>query len=343
MTAARIPLNTFGIPFGLAGLAGAWVTVAAYGRAPEAVGDALLVLAALSWLLVLGSYVRYVSTNRLALGRDLGDPVAGPFASLALITPMLLAAEGVYPHAQTAGRVLVDVFVVLTVLAGGWFTGQWIYTTLDLDKLHPGYFLPTVAGGLVAAAAAAEVGQQRLGEVMLGLGVICWLVLGSIILARLLFRPALPSPLLPTLAIEVAPPAVALLAYFALFGDRIDTITALLAGYGILMVIAQVRLLPVFMRLPFMPSTWAFTFSWAAVGTASIHWLNDTRPAGYQAGEYLVLAAVSALIGGIAVRTIIALRRRKFLPGSPGQTAAVTPAASVEQPLPPTDGQPVDA
>src|SRR5437763_1000958 len=101
---------------------------------------------------------------------------------------------------------------------------------------------------------------------MLGLGLICWLVLGSIILARLLFRPALPSPLLPTLAIEVAPPAVALLAYFAVFGDRIDTIAALLAGYGILMVIAQARLLPVFLRLPFMPSTWAFTFSWAAVG-----------------------------------------------------------------------------
>ncbi|WP_237539893.1 MULTISPECIES: hypothetical protein [unclassified Streptomyces] len=45
---------------------------------------------------------------------------------------------------------LVDVFLVLTVLLGGWFTGQWIYGPLELDRLHPGYFLQTVAGGLVA-------------------------------------------------------------------------------------------------------------------------------------------------------------------------------------------------
>jgi hypothetical protein len=60
--------------------------------------------------------------------------------------------------------------------------------------------LPTVAGGLIASAGAADVGQRRLAEVMLGLGMICWLVLGSIILARLLFRPLPPGPLLPTLA-----------------------------------------------------------------------------------------------------------------------------------------------
>ena len=72
--------------------------------------------------------------------------------------------------------------------------------------MHPGYFLPTVAGGLVAAGGAAEVGQRRLAEVVFGLGLICWIVLGSILLARLLVRPALPAVLTPTLAIEVARP-----------------------------------------------------------------------------------------------------------------------------------------
>ncbi|MGI8880622.1 MAG: hypothetical protein ACR2KJ_08985 [Jatrophihabitans sp.] len=140
---------------------------------------------------------------------------------------------------------LVD-FLVLTVLLGGWFTGQWIYAPVDLDRFHPGYFLPTVAGGLIAAAAAATVGQHRLAEVMLGLGTVCWLVLGSIILGRLLFRPLLPPPLQPTLAIEVAPAAVASLAWFALHGDAIDLVSSFVAGYGLLMVIAQLRLLPAY-------------------------------------------------------------------------------------------------
>ena len=45
-------------------------------------------------------------------------------------------------------------------------------------------------------------------------GMICWVVLGSIILNRLFFRPALPLALIPTLAIEVAPPVVAGNTYF---------------------------------------------------------------------------------------------------------------------------------
>jgi tellurite resistance protein len=314
MTAARVPLTFFGMPFGLAGLGVTWLTMADYGRVPQAVGDILLAAAAVAWLVVLAGYLHYILSVRSALVRDLLDPVAAPFASLALITPMLLAANGLHPHAPGAGRVLLDMFLVLTVLLGAWFTGQWIYGPVQLDTFHPGYFLPTVAGGLIASAGAADVGQRRLAEVMLGLGMICWLVLGSIILARLLFRPLPPGPLLPTLAIEVAPAAVASLAYFALDGDRVNTVAAFLGGYGLLMALAQVRLLPAYVRLPFMPSTWAFTFSWAAVATAATYWLNDIRPGGYRVGEYLVLAAISALIGGIAIRTLIAVGRRQLMP-----------------------------
>jgi len=326
MTATRVPLNFLGMPFGLAGLAGSWLTMAGYGRVPQALGEVLLAVSALVWLTVLAGYLRYVLSDRPALVRDLTDPVAAPFASLAVITPMLLAAEGLYPHAPGAGRVLLDVFLTLTVLLGAWFTGQWIYRPVELDNFHPGYFLPTVAGGLIASAGAAEVGQQRLAELMLGLGAVCWLVLGSIILGRLLFRPPLPSPLLPTLAIEVAPAAVASLAYFALRGDHVDTVAAFLGGYGLLMVLAQLRLLPAYVRLPFMPSTWAFTFSWAAVATVAIHWLNDTAPGGYRIYEYLVLAAISALVGGIAIRTLVAIGRRQLLP-KPVPAATVAPAA----------------
>jgi Voltage-dependent anion channel len=112
-----------------------------------------------------------------------------------------------------------------TSAAGATPTNQGFVTTF-----HPGYFLPTVAGGLIASAGAAETGQHRLAEIMFGLGIGCWLVLGSIILARLLFWPLPPAPLLPTLAIEVVLPAIASLAYFALHGDRIDTVTALYFG-----------------------------------------------------------------------------------------------------------------
>jgi tellurite resistance protein len=327
MARTRIPLNLFGIPFGLAELGESWQIMAGFGRAPGAVADVLFLLSALAWLAALLAYLRYLrASGWAAFGRDLTDPVAAPFASLAVIVPMLLAGDALYPHAATAGRVLVGVFLALTVLAGAWFTGQWIYRPLDLDKLHPGYFLPTVAGGLIAAAAAAEIGQRRLAEAMFGLGLLCWLVLGSIVMNRLFFRPLPPDPLLPTLAIEVAPPAVATLAYFAIRGGRIDPIVVGIGGYGLLMALAQLRLLPAYLRLPFMLSTWAFTFSWAAVASATLVWLHDDRLTGW---EYLVLAAITVLIGGIAIRTVVALARRQLLP-HPAPATADDPAVPTE-------------
>jgi tellurite resistance protein len=340
-----IPLNLFGVPFGLAGLAEAWLVLAGQHHAPALVGEIVLLVSAGSWLLVAAAYVLAVARRPSpwsALRGDLLHPVAAPFASLAVITPMLLASLGLFRYGETPGRVVTDVFIALTVLLGGWFTGQWIYGPLDVDRFHPGYFLPTVAGGLVAAAAAATVGQPLLAQVLFGLGVLCWIVLGSVILGRLLFRPPLPAALQPTLAIEVAPAAVASLAWFAMHGEHLDAVVAFLGGYGLLMVLAQLRLLPAYRRLSFSPGLWAFTFSSAAVTAVALIWLELGRPSGYRVWQYTAIAAVSLLVGGIAVRTLVAVWRGDLLPapptgdpvagaadpggrGEPGMTTTVSP------------------
>jgi tellurite resistance protein len=323
MAATRVPPNFFGFAFGLAGMSETWAIAAEDGRAPRVVGTVLAALSACTWLLVLVGYLRFAVANRSATMLDLLDPVAGPFLSLAVIAPMIWAVVGIAPYSLGAAKAIVDVFLVLTALLGGWFTGQWIYGALEVDKLHPGYFLPTVAGGLVASDAAAVLGQHTLAQVAFGFGVISWLVVGSLVLGRLFFRPQLPTPLLPTLAIEVAPAAVASLAWFDAHGDRIGVVAGILAGYGILMIIAQLRLLPLYARLPFMPSTWAFTFSWAAVASAALHWLNDDHPPGYKTQEYVVAAAVSVLVTAVAGRTLLAMQRRQLFPHTQLPTADV--------------------
>lgn len=320
---ARVPLNVFGIAFGLAGLATAWHVAAVWGFVPLGVSTGLFVLAAVAWVTCLVAYLRWALATSGRLVADLHDRTAGPFAALVVIVPILLAANGLAPYALPAARVIVDVLIVLVVTLGGWLTGLWMRGGTDIDRLHPGYFLPTVAGGLVASAGAAAVGQRRLAEVLLGLGLVCWLILGSMILARLILRPSLPDPLAPTMAIELAPAAVASLAYFSINGSRIDIVAAALAGYGLLMVLAQLPLMSRYRRLPFMLSTWSFTFSWAAVTATVVAWLGITRPAGSPLWTYLALAGLSVLIGAIGVRTIVALARRALLPAPP----AVRPGA----------------
>jgi tellurite resistance protein len=326
---SRIPPNAFGAAFGLCGLAGAWSAAAGAGLVAQWVAPALLAIAALTWLVVLVGYLAGVLARGGSLRGDLTHPVLSPFLSLALITPMILASAGIAPYAPVLGTVLTDVFAVLTLLHGAWFTGQLIYGDFALDQLHPGYFLPTVAGGLVGATSAAGVGQPVLGNVLFGYGVVCWFVLGSIILARLFFRPALPAALTPTLAIEVAPAAVAALAWFALRGGDIDAVAQFLAGYGVLMALAQLRLLPVFVRLRFSIGFWAFTFSWAAVASVVLHWLVETRPPGHVAWAWVVLVAITVLVGAIAVRSVVALVTGTLFPPSP--PAAAPPAGRALQ------------
>jgi len=206
------------------------------------------------------------------------------------------------------------VFFVATVLLGGWYTGQWIVAALDTDKFGPAYFLPTVAGGILGADSAASFGLIGLGWMSFGIGMIAWLMLGPIILNRLYFRPGLPAALIPMLAIVIVPSVIAGNAYFVLTGGRIDLLTYVLAGYTVLMTLVQLRLVPLYFKLTFSPGVWAFTFSYAATAAYALHWIHLEQFAGAAMLGYLMLAAITLFIGGIALRSLVALWQGKFLP-----------------------------
>jgi tellurite resistance protein len=324
----RVPPNLFAIPFGLTGLGVVWATMSKYDRAPRFVAEVLFAVAALMWLIILVRYLHYALVHRDTLRADLTDTVSSPFTSVIVIVPMLLAAQGVFPIAPETGRVLTNVFLALTVLLGSWLTSQWMSGPLDLDRFHPGYLLPTVAGGMLGSATASVVGEHQVAMAAFGIGLICWLSLGAVVVARLMFRPPLPLPLVPTLAIEIAPAATASIAWFAMNGDKIDTVAAVIGGYGLFMVLTQARFFPKLVKLPFMPSTWSFTFTWAAAAATVLHWLNDNRPAAAGVYEYLTAAAITVLIGGIAIRTLVAAARGQLLPRQAAPAATVRAGVS---------------
>jgi tellurite resistance protein len=164
---------------------------------------------------------------------------------------------------------------------------------------------------------------------MFGYGTICWLILGTIILLRLFTAPALPVPLRPTIAIEVAPPVVAGNAWFLLNGGHVDAVAAGLAGYAVLMVLVQLRLIPVYRRVPFGPGWWAFSFSYAAAFTVSVNWLAAGRVPGRTGWTVAVLAVLTLGIVALAVPTVRRLARGTFFPTA-GTTPMPTTAGDVQ-------------
>jgi tellurite resistance protein len=296
------------IPFGLAGLGATWRAAEKTLGTTAAVPTAIYIVTAGVWLIVVAVYMVQGPRKILA---DLRDPVLSPFPPLAAITPMILGAA-LATAAFTAGRILVVIFLAMTTALGGWVTGQWMAGGTSA-ALHPGYYLPTATGGLIGAGAAAQVHLHALAEASFGIGIFSWLLLGSLLLNRVFVGPMLPTPLLPTLAIEFAPPAVAGVAYFALTKGTINGLSAALGGYTVLMAITQLRFVPLYVRLRFSLGFWAFTFPYAAGATDALLWLTATRPRGFTAYGVVVIVLITALIAGIAVRTVVAAVRGQLL------------------------------
>jgi tellurite resistance protein len=262
------------------------------------------------------------------LRTELTDPVFAPFTALIVIVPMFLGVT-LAGHWRTAGQVVFGVALALTVAVGGWLAGEWIVADLRLAQWHPGYLLPTVGGGLIGAGGSAVLGHRTLAMAMFGWGLVCWLTLGTIILLRLFTVDSLPTPLLPTIAIVVAPPVVAGNAWFVINGGRIDATAAGLAGYAVLMVLVQLRLIPVYRRVPFGPGWWAFSFSYAAAFTLAVNWLAAERVAGRTAWIAVLLAVLTVGIATLAVPTVRRLVRRTYLPAPPPAVpAALVPAGA---------------
>ena len=308
-----VPANFYSIAFGLVGLARVWhLASSLYGLSVD-IGDALFLVAAVVFLLLFAVLmIKLVLAPKTVLA-DLTDPAIGPFFSLLPITGMLLAV-GLEPYAFEAARVLFLVFFVAMLLLGGWYTGQWIVAALDADTFGPGSFLPTVAGGLLGADSAASFGLTGLGWMSYGIGIISWLMIGPIIFNRLFFRPGLPAALMPMLAIVIVPPVIAGNAYFVLTSGRIDLLAYVLAGYTVLMTLLQLRLVPLYLKLKFSPGLWAFTFSYAATAAYALRWIHYKQFAGDAMLGYVVLAAITLFIGGIALRSLVAFWQGKFLP-----------------------------
>ena len=308
----RLTANLFAIPFGVGGLAQCWTIAAQRTSVPSWPGDVLWLAATALWLSVLIGYSLQLGNGRTLTG-ELADPTFGPFVALAAIIPMLLSGA-LARHARDAGHVVFVAALIATLLAGGWLSGQWILSDTTLARWHPGYFIPTVAGGLIAAATSANLDHRALAQFMFGYGAICWQVLGSIMLARLFTQPALPIALTSTIAIEVAPPALAGLAWFNINGGRADQVAFGIAGYGLLMILVQLRLIPLFRTVPFGPGWWAFTFSYAAAAAYLIRWLAVERVTGRDEVTWLLLVVVTLGYSIVVLRTVRAIAAGRFFP-----------------------------
>lgn len=313
-TTARwaVPASFFSMVLGLTGLGTDWRVASRLWALPAWVGEAVMAVAGAVWLALVVLYGLKWWHSTEAARAEIAHPIQCCFAALVPITTMLVGIA-VLPYARPLA-LLLCVSGALGVLAFGvWRHGGLWRGGRSVSHTTPVLYLPTVAANLVTAIAASALGWPELGQLFFGAGVLSWLALESLVVGRLFTAEEMPLALRPTLGIQPAPPAAALLAYSAITTGPPDLLAHGLLGYALLQGLLVVRLLP-WVRQPFTPSYWAFTFGITAVASATLRFAERGSDPVFAALAPVLFIAANVVVLGLFAATVLAALRGRLLP-----------------------------
>ena len=319
-----VPASFFGMPLGTIALGIAWQVASVLWGMPHAIGDGLVFLGSALWAALFVLYVLKWFWQRATAQAELEHPVQCCFVGLAGVVASL-ASVGIGHHSPTLALALFIVGAAWTLVFALYRTGELWMGGRSPESTTPILYLPTVAGSLVTSSAAAALGHAPWGELTFGAGVFAWLAIESVLVHRLYTSPALAPALRPALGIQLAPPAVAAVAYLNVGRGSPDLLAHALVGYAILQALILLRMWPWLRAAGASPAWWGFSFGAAALPTAAMKLVvrGDTGPVATLAPW--LFAAGNIVIGAIALTTIRLAIQGKLLPIS----AAPAPAATV--------------
>ncbi|WP_158865946.1 hypothetical protein [Leifsonia sp. AG29] len=304
----RIPLNTFAICFGIAGLATVWTSLTAAFGWDASTSAALWIVTAVSWVWLIVAHLHRGRHSTETLRSQLRHPAQGPIAAVIPIVGMLLGSQltGWWP---VGGIVLTAVSFAAAVFFGGWILAYWHRGSLNPEAFHGAYLLPTVAASFVSSIIAGRMHLTGVAVGAFAVGLFFWVVLLTVLLARLAFFPPLPDALTPTLAILMAPPALGGTAWFLIAGVRSDPVSAAFLGMLAVMIVLQLFLIGTYRRLEFTLGFWSFTFPVAAAASYAIEWTRLAAFPGWEAVALALALASTALTVAVAVGSVALVAR----------------------------------
>ena len=300
---------------------------------------AFLVIASALAVLLLPRYVSRLA-SRATFAGELGDPGAGPMLATWPAGLLVLASAWgkVGPTLVPTGvalwidALLLIVGAVLAVTVGTAWAAAILRATPGLEGVHGGWLIPPVMNLIVPLALAPLIAANPgmaptltlVGFAFYGIGVVLFIAMLTLLIARLALRDPHPAVLAPSMWIPLAPAGVIGLAFLRLtqaagqagVSDLAMTSAALVVaamgiGFGLwwsIFAIIELRRLRAAGGPPVHPGWWGFVFpigamalSIAAVGAA-------TSITGVEVVGALATVLLVAVWLLVAVRTIGMLR-----------------------------------
>ncbi len=305
------PASFFGMIMGLCGLGIAMLTAI-----PNA-GELILIKIYLGFVWVLAGLlfviygvkvIRYFS----AVMAEMRHPIKMNFVPALSISLLLLSVIFWKLNWPQASLVFWSIGAIAHFALTYWVLYHWIHHDhFQIEHSNPAWFIPIVGNIIVPIAGVHHVALD-INLLFFATGLVFWIVLKTILMNRIIFHALMPSRLIPTLFIFIAPPAVGFLSYLAINGGELDIFAKILYLFAAVMTLLMLVSVRKFLKLEFALSWWAFTFPLAAMSIASFKYAELSGVGFYDIVGWIVMLLLSAMIVLFLLKTAQAARKGKI-------------------------------
>ncbi len=300
MLLKNLPLGIFGAVMGLAGL-GLTARAAAplfpgVVRAPAYFTELWVALGVIAFAVLIVGYFFKLLLYPLAVGEEFTNPAQLGFCG-ALPVGMSLVAGGVGPYFFVLADLLWWTAAALLLGFQVWALYRWLCGGIELAEVNGGWLI-IVVGGIVVPGPGITLGHIEASRFLFGVSAGAAPLLVTLLLYRAMVAPPLPEQLRPSWFILLVPPSLIYANGLALFPGSV--LLENLYFFGLVLAAALLAYARGFMRWPFGPAWWAFTFPLDALAYAAARYAQD-----HPATIWRTLAAVSLALATLFV--VIAL------------------------------------
>ena len=292
-----VHVGMYGAVMGLAGLgltarsaASVWPGVV---RAPAYLTEPWILLGTVALLLLLSLYFLKGAASVKA---DFTNPMTMGFCG-ALPVGMALVAGGIGSYSHDAGEVLWWLSFALLTAFQVWALVRLLSGGISIGEINPGWLIILV-GGIVVPGPGVLLGFAEASRFSFGISATVAPILMALLFYRAITGPALPDGLRPTWFILLVPPSLIYANGLALFPEAVFLES--LFSFALALAAALLILARGFLRWPFGPAWWAFTFPLDALAYAAARYAQD-HPQPLWRG----VCAATLLLAAIAVLTVL--------------------------------------
>ncbi|MDH5540475.1 MAG: C4-dicarboxylate ABC transporter, partial [Rhizobacter sp.] len=212
-----------------------------------------------------------------------------------------------------------------------WVLSRWLRASPAADGpawqwagVTPALFIPIV-GNVLVPLAGVPLGFAPWAAAQFGIGLLFWPVVMILFFVRLGQAGPLPAPLLPTVFIHIAPPAVIGMALLQ-FGAPALWAWALW-GMALFLAMWALTLTHRLLALPFGVPHWAMSFPLAALAVLTLRLASTDEGRWLAMPAVALLAMVSLVVVGLSLATLRGVHRGTLPGPEPLPASTLNPLA----------------